>query len=142
MLYTGQTHTVRVPVGRDALHAEGVARAFAGAYRDAFGRTLDGIAPRVVNLRYARIGERPHFDLAVLAPKADAMPAPLGTQRVHHDARWWDATRFARLDLPAGARVDGPAILEQPDTTVWLEPGFSARVDALGNLVIEAVTGA
>jgi N-methylhydantoinase A len=138
MLYTGQTHTVRVPVARDAFDREGVARAFADAYRDAFGRTLDGIAPRVVNLRYARIGERPHFDLSVLAPRAGAMPAPLGTQRVHHEGRWHEATRFARLELPAGARVDGPAILEQPDTTVWLEPGFAARVDALGNLVIEA----
>ena len=138
MLYTGQTHTVRVGVARDALHAEGVARAFADAYRDAFGRTLDGIAPRVVNLRYARIGERPRFDLSVLAPKGEAMPAPLGTQRVRHEGRWWDAVRHARLELPVGARVDGPAILEQPDTTVWLEPGFGARVDALGNLVIAA----
>jgi len=30
--------------------------------------------------------------------------------------------------------VAGPAILEQPDTTVWLEPGFEARVDDFGNL--------
>jgi N-methylhydantoinase A len=140
MLYTGQTHTVRVAVPREALHAEGVAGAFADAYRAAFGRTLDGIAPRVVNLRYARIGERPHFDLRVLGPTATGMPAPLGTQRVFHAGRWWDAVRHARLDLPAGARVDGPAILEQPDTTVWLEPGFSAGVDALGNLVITAST--
>jgi N-methylhydantoinase A len=36
-----------------------------------------------------------------------------------------------------GAQVQGPAILEQADTTVWLEPGFSARVDTLGNLLVE-----
>ncbi|MEI7444402.1 MAG: hydantoinase/oxoprolinase family protein, partial [Burkholderiales bacterium] len=138
MLYTGQTHTVRVEVPRDALHAEGAAAAFAAAYRAAFGRTLDGIAPRVVNLRYARIGLRPRFDLAVLAPTATAMPAPLGTQRVRHAGRWWEAVRHARLDLPVGARVDGPAILEQPDTTAWIEPGFSAEVDRLGNLVIRS----
>jgi N-methylhydantoinase A len=136
MLYTGQTHTVRVPITRDALHADGVAAAFAQAYREAFGRTLEGIAPRVVNLRCARIGERPHFDLAVLGPPEGAMPAPLGTQKVFHAGRWHDAIRHARLALPAGARIDGPAILEQPDTTVWLEPGFHASVDALGNLVI------
>jgi N-methylhydantoinase A len=33
--------------------------------------------------------------------------------------------------------VQGPAILEQPDTTVWLEPGFEGRVDKLGNLLVE-----
>ena len=36
-----------------------------------------------------------------------------------------------------GAQVQGPAILEQADTTVWLEPGFVAQVDALGNLRVE-----
>lgn len=142
MLYTGQTHTLRVEIAAGALHREGVAAAFADAYRDAFGRTLPGIAPRVINLRYARIGERPRFDLSVLGPTATAMPASPGVQAVFHAGRWWEARRFARLDLPAGARVDGPAILEQPDTTVWLEPGFHATVDALGNLVIAASAAA
>ncbi|AVF41471.1 hydantoin utilization protein A [Pandoraea apista] len=136
MLYVGQSHTVRVPVSRDALHRDGIAQAFEAAYREAFGRALDGIAVRIMNLRYARIGVRPKFDLAVLAPQASAMPAPLGTQRVYHAGRWWDAVRYARLDLPVGATVAGPAILEQSDTTIWLEPEFAGRVDALGNLLI------
>jgi N-methylhydantoinase A len=66
------------------------------------------------------------------------MPAPLAPQQVFHASRWWPAQRFARLDLPVGGRVEGPAILEQPDTTLWLEPGFVAEVDALGNLLITA----
>jgi len=60
----------------------------------------------------------------------------LGTQRVFHHGAWHEALRFARLDLPVGARVEGPAILEQADTTVWLEPGFSAEVDSFGNLLV------
>ncbi|MNW16250.1 hypothetical protein D3C71_2150410 [compost metagenome] len=44
--------------------------------------------------------------------------------------------RHARLELPVGAEIAGPAILEQPDTTIWIEPGFAGRVDALGNLLI------
>ena len=44
--------------------------------------------------------------------------------------------RYARLDLPVAARIEGPAILEQADTTVWLEPGFHAQVDAHGNLLV------
>ncbi len=138
LLYAGQSHTVAVPVQRDALNRDGIAAAFATAYRSAFGRVLDGIPVRVMNLRYARIGVRPKFDLSVLAPTATSMPPVLGTQRVFHEGQWWDATRHARLDLPVDARVDGPAILEQPDTTIWLEPGFQGRVDALGNLLIEA----
>jgi N-methylhydantoinase A len=30
----------------------------------------------------------------------------------------------------------GPAMLEQADTTIWLEPGFEARVDEWGNLLL------
>ncbi|GAB2897124.1 hydantoinase/oxoprolinase family protein [Paraburkholderia jirisanensis] len=141
MLYVGQSHTVRVEVQRSALSRDAIAAAFEAAYRAAFGRALTGIPVRIMNLRYARIGVRPKFDLAVLAPKSSTMPAPLGTQRVFHDGQWWDATRHARLELPVGASVDGPAILEQADTTIWLEPGFRGRVDALGNLLITRQAG-
>ncbi|HTJ93803.1 MAG TPA: hydantoinase/oxoprolinase family protein, partial [Pararobbsia sp.] len=136
MLYVGQSHTVRVEVQRNALDRATIGAAFEAAYRTSFGRALDGIPVRIMNLRYARIGVRPKFDLAVLAPKATTMPASPGTQAVFHDGKWWDAVRYARLDLPVGATVEGPAILEQADTTIWLEPGFSGRVDPLGNLLI------
>jgi N-methylhydantoinase A len=136
MLYVGQSHTVRVEVQRGALERAAIGAAFEAAYRAAFGRALDGMAVRIMNLRYARIGVRPKFDLAVLAPQSTTMPEPLGTQAVFHAGKWWDALRYARLDLPADATVAGPAILEQADTTIWLEPGFSGRVDALGNLLI------
>jgi len=136
MLYAGQSHTVTVEVSREALDRAAIGAAFEAAYRRAYGRSLAGIAIRVLNLRYARIGQRPKFDLALLAPIATDMPASLGTQRVYHGGQWWDAVRYERLALPIGAHVDGPAILEQPDTTIWLEPGFRGQVDALGNLLI------
>jgi len=139
MLYMGQTHTLQVTVTREQLNAAGVQAAFEAAYRHAFGRVLQGPVIRVMNLRYARIGRRPRFDLAVLAPQGAGSTQPVGVQRVYHQGRWWDAQRYARLDLPVGAQVQGPAILEQADTTVWLEPGFSVRVDALGNLLVERV---
>ena len=50
-----------------------------------------------------------------------------------------NAKRYDRLALPVGAKIEGPAILEQLDTTMWLEPGFVARVDRLGHLLIESV---
>jgi N-methylhydantoinase A/oxoprolinase/acetone carboxylase beta subunit len=74
MLYVGQSHTVRVEVPRDALERADIGAAFEAAYRAAYGRALGGIAVRILNLRYARLGVRPKFDLAVLAPKATAMP--------------------------------------------------------------------
>lgn len=140
MLYAGQTHTVQVtlPVANVAeISAPGIQAAFEAVYRASFGRVLDGLPIRVMNLRYARIGVRPKFDLAVLAPQGTGSTQPVGEQQVYHGGRWWTAQRYARLDLPVGARVLGPAILEQADTTVWLEPGFEATVDAFGNLLVK-----
>lgn len=137
MLYAGQTHTLPVPLdGAAELTAASIRAAFEASYAAAFGRVLDGIPIRVMNLRYARIGVRPKFDLQVLAPEGEGRTTPMGTQRVFHRGEWHEAVRHARLELPVGARIDGPAILEQPDTTVWLEPGFHAEVDAHGNLLV------
>jgi N-methylhydantoinase A len=137
MLYMGQTHTLQVPLNATDISRDSIQAAFEKSYAAAFGRVLSGMVIRVMNLRYSRIGVRPKFDLAVLAPKGDGCTASLGTQRVFHSGQWWDAHRYARLDLPVSAQVAGPAILEQADTTVWLEPGFTARVDTLGNLLVE-----
>jgi N-methylhydantoinase A len=43
---------------------------------------------------------------------------------------------YERLDLPIGARIVGPAILEQPDTTIFIDPGLAGEVDAYGNIII------
>jgi N-methylhydantoinase A len=137
MLYQGQTHTLQVLLEQTQIDRDNIQSVFEQAYTTAFGRTLTGITIRVMNLRYARIGVRPKFNLAMLAPKGPGNTTALGIQRVYHAAQWWDAKRYARLDLPVGAKIDGPAILEQADTTIWVEPDFSARVDALGNLLIE-----
>lgn len=136
MLYQGQTHTVLVPLGASQLNVEAVRTTFEVAYRAEFGRVLDGIPVRVMNLRYALVGVRPKFDLALLAPQGLGNTEPLGEQDVYVAGQWVRARRYARLDLPVGAQVAGPAILEQSDTTVWLEPGFVATVDWLGNLIL------
>ncbi|HZF77281.1 MAG TPA: hydantoinase/oxoprolinase family protein [Acetobacteraceae bacterium] len=145
MHYAGQTHAVAVPL---PLHVTGgttgvseavIRSAFEGAYRAAFSRLLPGLPVRIVNLRAAAIGVRPDFDLRSLAPPADATleGAARGGRPVWFDGAWHTATVWSRLDLPVGARVHGPAILEQPDATVVVDPDLVARVDPFGNLVIE-----
>ena len=47
------------------------------------------------------------------------------------------STIWSRLDLPCGAVVEGPAVLEQGDATTLVDPDLVARVDELGNLIIE-----
>ncbi|MET3892212.1 N-methylhydantoinase A [Bosea sp. OAE506] len=144
MHYLGQTHTVSVPLpvtlGEDGTGITGdlIREAFEAAYGAAFSRLLPGIPLRIVTLRTAAIGRRPAFDLTALAPAAEASLelARRGTRQVYLDGAWRETAIWSRLDLPVSARVEGPAIFEQPDATVLLDPGLTAEVDALGNLVI------
>ena len=50
--------------------------------------------------------------------------------------QWQSCPVYDRLALPAEAVVAGPAVLEQPDTTVLIAPGQAGTVDKLGNIVI------
>ena len=143
MHYAGQTHTVAVPLpltmhgGTTGVTEALIRTAFERAYAAQFGRVLPGLGVRLVNVRTAAIGRRPAFDLAALAPGPDTTlaHAARGTRPVWFGA-WQDATVHDRLALPVGATIPGPAILEQPDATTVIDPGLTARVDRLGNLVV------
>lgn len=140
MLYLGQTHTVGVPleIGEEDLTADAIREAFEAAYRSAFGRLLDGIPMRVMNYRVAVIGRRPQLDMALFAPQGGkpAAECRTGTRRVYAEGAWHEAGIYERLSLAVGARVAGPALLEQADTTIFVDPGLVAEVDGFGNLVI------
>lgn len=143
MLYVGQTHTVAVDVqqafaaGQPGEVIERVDNAFATAYARQFGQTLSGVARRVMNLRVTVTGIRKKFDLAALAPAANLAPPSPVYRPVYSNDRWQDTPVYERLMLPVGCTVDGPAVFEQSDTTVWLEDGYTATVDVLGNLVVK-----
>lgn len=145
MSYLGQTHTVAVPLsgdfasGKDKLSHAGVKKAFEAAYAAAFGRVLDKIGIRVLNLRVAVIGKRRKFDLALLAPPLGGSleAAKRTTRQVWLDGAWHEAGIYRRLELPLGAVVPGPAILEQSDTTILIEPDLQGEVDKFGNLIVK-----
>ncbi len=148
MHYQGQTHTVAVPLPiafsakEMSISEAAVRKAFEIAYAKAFSRLLPGTAMRIVNLRTAAIGRRPAFDLKALAPADDASieSAHRGHRQVWFDDAWHTTTIYERLNLPVGAVIHGPAILEQGDATTLIDPSLSARVDDYGNLIVERRT--
>jgi N-methylhydantoinase A len=99
------------------------------------------------------IGLRPKFDLGLLAqstPPTMAGRTTLDTdgsmavdtpssRRVYVNQAWREVKVVARGDLKLGVAIVGPALIEQADTTIWLEPGFAARLDARGNLLVNKV---
>ncbi len=145
MHYLGQTHTVAVPLpvtlgqGGTGVNERIVRAAFDKAYAAAFGRLLPGIPVRIVSLRTAAVGRRPAFDLSAFAPGPDASldKAAKGTRPVFIDGAWHDTKIWSRLDLPEGAVIEAPAVLEQPDATIFIDRDLRGRVDHLGNVIVE-----
>jgi len=59
--------------------------------------------------------------------------------RIYFEGNWYDATIYERYKLHSGLTVSGPAIVTEMDSTTLILPGFQARTDLVGNLLIEPI---
>ena len=82
------------------------------------------------------IGQTGHNPRAEL-PSGDGRPT--AHVPVHVEGRRRDVPLFRRDRLDAGAHVTGPAIITEPTGTNVVEPGWSARLDAMGNLILQRI---
>ena len=141
MQFVGQTHLLRVPlerpdVGRDELRA-----LFEAAYFDRFRVELSEIRANVVNVNTSVIGVRDELDLSSLIDPAGRRATPeaarSGQRAVFFDGAWHDTPVYWRDFLPGQFAISGPAIVEQMDSTVLIEPGDRVSGDRDGNILIE-----
>jgi len=144
--YAGQAYEVRVPVPDgelDAAAAERVAAAFHAAHEQLYGYSFAGRPDQQVewvNLRVTGVGpiRRPELvDLPVR--EGTGGPVPASHRRVVFEQPYDSVPVYSRPDLRPGDEVHGPAVIEEFGSTVPLHPGFSGRVDAVGNLILTAV---
>ena len=144
MQFQGQTHILTIPLSDAEVTREGLQRAFEAAYWARFEVELPEIRAVLVNLNTAVIGRRKAVPLEALSAQDGAGGAaggPEAWRRVWFEEGWRETPIHRRERLPPGARLEGPAIIEQLDTTVVLAPGDRLEADGIGNLVI-SVSGA
>ncbi len=144
MQFVGQTHLLRVPLPDGDFDHDTLQAAFERVYFDRFRVRLPEIRANLVNLNTSVIGVRPEIDLAILID-SDARAATLdeartGTRRVHFDTGWHETPIYRRDHLPAAAAFTGPAVVEQMDTTIIIEPGDHVSQDRDGNLIVEVAS--
>ncbi len=149
--YEGQTHLIRTSLPAGSLTREQVEASFRETYVRRFGRVaeqFEGLEDllarmpiRLMNLRTSVIGVRPDVLLKdrLPPPRATLQEASKGTRPVYAEGRFVECPTYERAALPRGVELTGPAVIEQPDTTTWLEPGTRAQVDDAGNLLVEVM---
>jgi N-methylhydantoinase A len=138
MQFVGQTHLLRVPLPSATPSREDLQRLFEAAYHARFRVDLPTIRANLVNLNVSVVGERPALDLSRLIDPAGRKERaePISTRKVWFGG-WHETPVYWRDHLPLKIDLQGPAIIEQMDTTIVIDPGASATSDADGNLVIE-----
>ncbi|MBT6273736.1 MAG: hypothetical protein HOI95_06350, partial [Chromatiales bacterium] len=134
LLYRGQSHEFRVALEGGEFDAQRLGAQFAARYRERFDIALPEMVPMLINVRTRIIGRR---QVSIDAAKAK-LPTGLPTHErmVWFDGDWHEASVYRRDDLAPGMTVTGPAIIEQVDTTIPIEPNCSISVDDAGNLLI------
>ncbi|GGG84683.1 5-oxoprolinase [Salipiger pallidus] len=130
MRYAGQAYELRVSLDGVVDWAE----AFHREHERIYG-FRDTVAPvEIGTIRLAMIGA----GQPLAASEATGDGAPVKARRpLFHKGAWVEATVHDRATLGAGAQIPGPAVVEQPETTTVILPGWAASVDAQGNLLIE-----
>jgi len=137
LLFRGQSHVFRVPVAAPGFDPVTVLADFLQHYKARFDIELPEMTAMLANLRTTVIGRRAPIDLAIFASaERSGAPQPSGVRQVRFNGGWFDTPIFDRASLGREATLAGPAIVEQPDTTVVIDPGATATVDSIGNLVI------
>jgi N-methylhydantoinase A len=141
MLYLGQTHAVAVPIVNDrAITIDVIRGAFEKSYLKSYSRLLKEIPIRILNLRLSVIGKRPQIDVKMLAsgPRNESVEAcRIAEQKIFANGIWYDAAIYERLKLPEGSKISGPALLVQPDATIYIDPSLYAVTDDFGNIIMK-----
>jgi N-methylhydantoinase A len=142
MRYVGQNFELLVDVPSELWGGdrEALRRAFLREHARVYGHSAEDDAIQVVSYRLTALGAPRALTLPSLAsaPEASATAARAGTRAVYFDEAgdFVSTSVYRRERLLAGHRLDGPAIVEQMDSTTVILPGQWATVDAYANLVI------
>ena len=139
--YAGQSMEVRVaaPAGElDAGAVAALAESFHGAHERTFGYAYRGQQQiEVVNFCLSGFGviERPELPRL---PAGDNTPGAGERARrpVFFAGAFRETPVYERTALPAGARIEGPAVIEEFGSTTVVFPGQDVTVDAHGILVV------
>jgi N-methylhydantoinase A len=143
MRYVGQAYELPVPLPAPLAPKDlaEVQTAFHAVHERVYGYARAGHAVEFVNFRAVHTCHlpKPRVQPADRA-RGGAADARVAERPVHFAPGGFVPTPiYARPRLPLGVELAGPAIVEQPDTTTVVPPGWRARVEESGNLRVSRI---
>lgn len=138
--YMRQNYEIAIQVAApfDQAALEDMIERFHQEHERAYGYCNREMPVQMVNFRLSAIGvmEKPDLSAAALEPQV-ALPQPMEVRQVLFDreSEFVDTKVYHRTQLKPGTTLEGPAILEQMDSTCVIPPQWSAYTDAYYNII-------
>ena len=144
MRYRGQGHEIAVAVPNSEFQAGATAemrKRFEETYATVFGRIIPKLEVEILTWTLSLATARP-LPKPAPEPKPLAAPAASGTREIIDPATGQraKAALHERGALRPGMKLDGPALIVEDGTTTVVPQGFAARINSLGQIVLEDVT--
>jgi N-methylhydantoinase A len=146
MRYVGQGHEVEVRVPHGILGPSSVAEitdGFEAAYRALYSRTPMGVPIEALNWRLVVSGPAPRVSMSGPDAGRASGTRPIKTTRPAYFPEaggYVETPVYDRYGLPPGMRFDGPAIIEERESTTVVGPGARISVDPRLTLIAEAAS--
>jgi N-methylhydantoinase A len=137
--YTGQGHEIRIDLPAGELGPSSLAEirtTFEAVYRSLFGRTGPDVPLEAVSWRVIASGPRP--TVRMTSPSGEGGSAVKGERLVYFPE--WEEHRavdvYDRYRLRPGSAFDGPAIIEERESTTVIGPNAHIEVDPTRSLLV------
>jgi N-methylhydantoinase A len=129
--YVGQSYELTVPAGGE------IAGRFHAEHDRVYGFSAESEPIECVSLRLTTVGRIEKPPPRALAAGSAAGPRSRRAVYFAEAGGYVDCPIHDRYALGAGARLAGPVVVEEFDSTTVVHPGYGLRVDDHGNLIIE-----
>ena len=135
MRYIGQAFELSVPLPDDVRSVDEIERAFRQVYEKRYAYAASAPA-EIVNFRLAAYGLTRKPNLPRAAGGGTVNAALVGRRPVAFGGAFAETPIYDRDKLPVGDKINGPAIVEEANSTTVVPPAFRAEVDPHGNLIL------
>jgi N-methylhydantoinase A len=134
--YVGQSYHLEVPLQMEGDTLARLIHDFYEAHDRVYGHSTHG-PMKFVNLRAVHQA-KPRGDSGRFQYVPASGAALKGARRIltAESGGFVEARIYERSRIEPGTRLEGPAIVEQADTTTLIEPGWQAEVDGGGSLAL------
>ena len=139
MRYVGQAFEIQVaidPAWLGDASLERLRTAFHDQHDRLYAHADRAADVELIDLRATIVGATPKPEFRETG-RGTGAAKPVTHRPIHYRKQRYDAAVHHRRALLAGQHIEGPAIVEQEDTTTLIPAGFRGEVDRLGNLVIQ-----